>query len=63
MKACVDKDLCIGCGLCESISPAVFKMNDEGNAEAIDDELSKDLQNEAEDARLQCPVDAITIGK
>lgn len=63
MKACVDKDLCIGCGLCESISPAVFKMDDEGKAEAIKEELSPELQNEAEDARLQCPVDAITIEK
>lgn len=61
MKAYVDKDLCIGCGLCEGICPKVFKMNDDGIAEAIEGELSKDQQNDAEDAKLQCPVEAITI--
>ena len=63
MKACVDKNLCIGCGLCESLSPKVFKMNDEGVAEAIADELSEDLQHEAEEARSSCPVDAISVEK
>ena len=63
MKAFVDRDLCIGCGLCESISPAVFKMDDEGKAEAIPGELPKELENEAEDAEAQCPVDAISIEK
>lgn len=61
MRACVDKDLCIGCGLCEALSPKVFKMDDEGKAEAISEELSPELQNEAEDAKGQCPVEAISI--
>ncbi|NLD50469.1 MAG: ferredoxin [Clostridiaceae bacterium] len=63
MRACVDKDLCIGCGLCEALSPAVFKMDDEGKAEAITEELSQELQNEAEEAKRQCPVEAISIEK
>jgi ferredoxin len=27
MKAIVDKDLCIGCGLCVDVCPEVFEMN------------------------------------
>ncbi|MBU3804700.1 MAG: ferredoxin, partial [Candidatus Cellulosilyticum pullistercoris] len=29
MKAFVDKDTCIGCGLCPSICPDVFAMDDD----------------------------------
>ena len=36
MKAHVDKDTCIGCGLCPSICEAVFVLEDDGKAaEAI----------------------------
>ncbi|MDF2505862.1 MAG: ferredoxin [Clostridium sp.] len=32
MKGFVDKDTCIGCGLCTSVCPDVFVMDDEGKA-------------------------------
>lgn len=59
MKAFVDKDLCIGCGLCESICPKVFKMNDEGLAEAINDDLDAEQAEGAKEAEAECPVNAI----
>ena len=34
MNASVDKDTCIGCGLCPSICPSVFEMDDDGKAVA-----------------------------
>ena len=34
MRAYVDQELCIGCGLCTSIAPDVFAMNADGKAEA-----------------------------
>ena len=30
MKARVDQDTCIGCGVCPSICPEVFDMKDDG---------------------------------
>ncbi|MDD4080817.1 MAG: ferredoxin [Eubacteriales bacterium] len=60
MKANVDQGLCIGCGLCESICPEVFRMNDDNLAEAYAD-VTEDLQETAEEARDSCPTDAITI--
>lgn len=61
MKACVDKDACIGCGLCESICPEVFQLNDEGISEVIVDEIPQDLIESAKEAEAQCPTAAITI--
>ena len=39
MKARVDRDTCIGCGLCPSICPEVFELTDEGYARAIESEV------------------------
>ncbi|HEY8364564.1 MAG TPA: ferredoxin, partial [Haloplasmataceae bacterium] len=30
MKAFVDKNTCIGCGLCPEICPKIFRMDDDG---------------------------------
>lgn len=60
MKAKVDQDTCIGCGLCTSICSEVFEMNDDGKAEAIS-EVTDSLKDDAEEAASSCPVDAITV--
>lgn len=58
MRAYVDQETCIGCGLCTSICPEVFQLNDEGKAEAI-----ADTTDENHDAVMEaidnCPVSAI----
>ena len=61
MKACVDKDTCIGCDLCQAICPEVFQLNDEGISEVIVDEIPEDLIESAKEAEAQCPTAAITI--
>ncbi len=60
MKASVDKDGCIGCGLCEQICPEVFRMTDDGYAEAYND-VGDSLQESATEARDSCPVSVIDI--
>lgn len=57
MKAKVDRDLCIGCGLCVTISPDVFELDDEDIAVVISDIVDETV----EDARDSCPTDAISI--
>ena len=59
MRACVDKDLCIGCGLCEGIEPSVFQMNNENQAEVIADTTAQTEDTVAE-AIDSCPVGAIS---
>ncbi len=58
MNPVVDKDLCIGCGLCPSIAPEVFEMEDDGKAVAVVAETSDPAAQEAADS---CPVAAISL--
>ncbi len=59
MKVYVDQDLCIACGLCIDICPTVFDWNEDGNAEAIEEEVPEDVEEEAQEAMDSCPVEAI----
>lgn len=61
MKAVVDQETCIGCGLCPSMSPEVFQMNDDGKAEAIVDQVSGEMVDSAKEAEESCPVNAISV--
>lgn len=62
MKGFVDKDTCIGCGMCPGICPEIFEMDDDGKAKALDKEITDDLVESAKDAEMQCPVSAIKVG-
>ncbi len=62
MKASVDQEGCISCGLCVSTCPEVFFMNDDDKAEAIEDDIPEENESDAEDARDGCPVSVIDIG-
>jgi ferredoxin len=61
MKAKVDPETCIGCELCPTICPEVFKMGDDGVAHAIVDVIPSDFEDAAREAAESCPVDAISI--
>ncbi|GAA0728546.1 ferredoxin [Clostridium malenominatum] len=61
MKAHVDKDTCIGCGLCPGIAPDVFEMEDDGKAVAIVDEVPTDSEDAAKEAESSCPTNAIFV--
>jgi ferredoxin len=61
MKAKVDQDTCIGCGICPSICPDVFSMGSDGKAHAIEDEVPSSCEDDAKDAESSCPVNAIEV--
>lgn len=53
----VDQDVCIGCGLCASVVPEVFRLNDDGVSEVYDQQgAGEDRIQEAIDS---CPVNCI----
>ena len=61
MKAEVDKDTCIACGLCPSICPECFEIEDDGKAGTTVDEVPADCEDEAKEAAESCPVNAISV--
>jgi len=63
MKANVDRDACIGCGLCAEICPEVFEMDDEQIATVIASPVPVDAEDDAKEAEDQCPTDAIRLEK
>lgn len=59
MKAFVDHDICIGCGLCESICPDVFKLIN-AKSTVIQKPVDEKNLNFLKQAADSCPVGAIT---
>ena len=43
MKARVDPDLCIGCGICPDVAPEVFEMGTDDKAHTKVDPVPEDL--------------------
>ncbi|MDD3089400.1 MAG: ferredoxin [Candidatus Omnitrophica bacterium] len=60
MKAVVDGNTCIGCGLCAQIAPDVYEMS--GDVAVV--KMADIPEAQAADARSaaeQCPVSAISV--
>ena len=60
MKASIDRDGCIGCGLCAATCPEVFAMADDSLAE-VANEPTADTLDSAKEAADNCPVAVITV--
>jgi ferredoxin len=57
-KVSIDESSCVGCGLCESNCPEMFKVGDDGIAHVISQSCkTHNLKEIAE----QCPVTAIKV--
>ena len=62
MKAYVNQKACIRCGLCPTICPEVFSLDEAGSpAQAITDDVPQDYQIAAQEAADSCPTQAIRI--
>ena len=61
MKAIVDHDKCIGCGICGGISPRVFTINCDNKSQVVQCPINEDDCDATKDAESSCPVDAIRI--
>ena len=63
MKASVDQDGCISCGLCIDVCPEVFSYNDNDVSVAIEGDIPKDSLQRAEEAKDGCPVSVINLSE
>jgi ferredoxin len=61
MKASIDRDGCIACGLCTTICPEVFRMADDGLAEVYVDVVPEEVEDSAKEAEESCPVEVISV--
>lgn len=65
MKVHIDREGCIGCGVCEALCPEVFKLVEDGKSSIVEKhrqndlgegEVESDLAACVETARDSCPV-------
>lgn len=61
MKAYVDPDLCIGCGLCADVCPEVFEYGSEDVATVIVDTVPPEAEDGARESEESCPSSAIRL--
>jgi len=59
MKLRVDQEGCISCGLCVTICPEVFQLNEDEKSEVIVSPIPEECEAEAEEAMESCPVTVI----
>jgi ferredoxin len=59
MRVAVDEDRCAGHGMCLTLCPEVFELNDDGWAVADPDEVPAEFEDAAREAIDNCPEKAI----
>jgi ferredoxin len=59
LKVWVDPNACVGNAMCESITPRVFRLNENRQSEAIDP--AGDSEAKILEAAENCPVSAIFV--
>lgn len=60
MKAKVNEDLCVGCGLCADIAPDVFIIK-EDKAVVKGGAVPEEAEDSCRRALQDCPVEAISV--
>ena len=61
MRAEIDQDLCIACGLCTGICQDVFSACANGTVHAMHGTIPAESEDTAREAAKSCPTDAIII--
>ena len=62
MKVSIDDDGCRGHGVCTTICPEVFILNDDGYSEVPSPDVPAGLEDAVRRAAASCPERAITVG-
>lgn len=57
MKVDIDRDGCIGCGLCTEVCPEVFRIAEDGLSEVI--AAPDGFEDKVQEAADSCPVEVI----
>jgi ferredoxin len=57
----VDYDKCTGLGICESIAPDVFEIDDDGSLQLLEESPGEDRRDELKEAVAGCPTGALSL--
>ncbi len=57
----LDRTKCIGLGICESIAPDVFEVDDDGDLVLLREEVAADEVAAMEEAVQSCPAAALRL--
>ena len=61
MKVTVDFAKCTGLGICESMAPNIFEVNDDGKLLLLKEDITDDELQSVEEAVTGCPTEALRI--
>jgi len=61
MQAFINKTGCISCGLCVSVCPAVFAMDDDNRATAVITDVPEGSMDNAKKAQKLCPASVVIL--
>ncbi|MFF7647149.1 4Fe-4S domain-containing protein [Streptomyces canus] len=61
MKVAVDFNKCTGLGICESLAPEFFEVNDEGELVLLKKDITDQELQGVEEAVAGCPTEALRI--
>lgn len=61
MKVLVDFSKCTGLGICESLAPEFFEVNDDGDLVLLKEDITDAEMQEVEEAVAGCPTEALRI--
>jgi ferredoxin len=61
MKIVVDRAKCTGIGICESLAPAHFEVNEEGELVLLREDVAPDEVHPIEEAVGGCPTEALHL--
>ena len=63
MKITVDRSRCTGLGICESLAPDVFEVDESGDLVLLTEEITDDLLSGVEEAIAGCPTEALRLAR
>lgn len=61
MRIVLDKSRCTGLGICESLAPEFFEIDDEGELVLRKDAVPDDALEAVEGAVIGCPTEALRL--
>ena len=61
MRVAVDDDLCGGHGVCTTLCPEIFVLEDAGYARALLEQVPDEHETAVREAEMRCPTKAIRV--